>query len=558
VNHSQENLPAIEPNESGDPNVSGEADVLDTVSLGGTSLGGQNDEVDYHPLALDPDDPGIWGWLDRTCERASAWVNPILIKEARQSLKSRQFLITFFLLLLASCLWTILGVVSYSPDVHYVPTGSSLLIGYYLVMAIPMIGMVPLAAHRSLVAEIDDDTFEMLVITRLSSMRIVMGKLNSAILQMLIYFAAIVPCLAFSYLLRGVSLPMIGALIITTFFTALLVTCFSLMLSTLAFTRTGQTLALLAVLAVLLFTEIMCFAFCVDGLFQSNDEDIYLGLSLYVVVGLSCMVMFIKAAAARIAPVTENRSSGLRRTMFGQQLVWMATMAIVSMWYEDYEPVNFGSMILVGYWLVMGALMMAESSELSPRVQRGLPSTFAGRTLLTWFNPGPATGYVFAVTTGCVGIAALGIFGALESTTKQPTTNPLVFSCLMAGYLLVYLGITRVIVTPILRRTGSMIAVPLAVLAGVLFVAAITPLILIVATTGSTPNNYTRLEVIDWVWTLDEAFSYNTSVDASLASLVLFVGFLITLVNLGFLLRVFQYRRVSVPRRVVQDKNQTV
>jgi hypothetical protein len=544
VNRSAGKLQAQEVRDTEDANV-----------LDGSSLGGQNDEVDYHPLAIDPVDPGIWGWLDRTCERASAWVNPILIKEARQSLKSRQFLVTFFLLLIASCLWTVLGVVSYSPDVHYVPTGSSLLVGYYLVMAIPMIGMVPLAAHRSLVAEIDDETFEMLVITRLSSMRIVMGKLNSAILQMLIYFAAIVPCLAFSYLLRGVSLPMIGALIITTFFTALLVTCFSLMLSTLAFSRTGQTLALLVVLAVIFFSEIGCFAFCVDGLFQSDDDDIYLGLAIYVVVGVSCMVMFVKAAAARIAPVSENRSSGLRRTMFVQQLVWMAVMAILSMWYDDYESINFGSMVLAGYWLVMGALMMAESPELSPRVQRGLPSTLAGRTLLTWFNPGPATGYVFAVTTGCVGIAVLGVFGAIEAS-PQPTTNPLVFSCLVAGYLLVYLGITRAIVLLILRRTGPVMAVPLGTLAAVLFIAAITPLILIVVTTGSTPNSYTKLEVIDWVWSLDEAFSYNSAIDAPLASLVLLVGFLITVVNLAFLLSVFQYRRVSVPQRVIQDKNQ--
>ena len=47
------------------------------------TLGGQNDEVDYHPLALDHDQPGIWGWIDRASERVSGWLNPILIKEAR-------------------------------------------------------------------------------------------------------------------------------------------------------------------------------------------------------------------------------------------------------------------------------------------------------------------------------------------------------------------------------------------------------------------------------------------------------------------------------------------
>ena len=154
------------------------------------TLDGHHETTQYHPLALDADGDGFWGWIDRRTEQISSWLNPILIKEARQSLKSRQFLITFFLLLLASCVWTVFGVVSNAPDVYYLPTGGNLLAGYYLVLAIPLIGMVPLAAHRSLAAEIEDDTFEMLAITRLSATRIVMGKLNSAMLQMVVYFAA--------------------------------------------------------------------------------------------------------------------------------------------------------------------------------------------------------------------------------------------------------------------------------------------------------------------------------------------------------------------------------
>ncbi len=517
------------------------------------SLGGQNDEVDYHPLALDSQEPGIWGWIDRTCENASAWVNPILIKEARQSLKSRQFLATFFLLLTASCLWTTLGVMSNSPDVYYIPTGSTFLIGYYLVMAIPMIGIVPLAAHRSLVAEIENETFEMLVITRLSAMRIVMGKLNSAVLQMLIYFAAIVPCLAFSYLLRGVSLPMIGALIITTFFSALLVTAFSLLLSTLAFNRAGQTIALLIVLGVILVAEISSFVFCINGLLFANDEDLLMMLSVYIIVGLTCLVLFVQAAAARIAPISENRSTGLRRTMFVQQLVWMSVTAGLSLKYDEVEPTSFASMILAGYWLITGTLMMAESSELSPRVQRDLPSTFFGRVLLTWFNPGPSTGYVFAITTGLAGITAMGLFGTFNPGSSPPHTHPLVFSALVGGYLMVYLGITRVISLLIMRRTGPSIAVTLGALIAVMFIAMIAPLVCEVAISGNPSYSFSPLDIINWASSIDQAFSYQ-GIDEPLVFLVVVVGALITFANLGYLLRVFQYRRISVPQRVVQDK----
>ena len=40
-------------------------------------------------------------WLDRAVDRGSEWFSSILVKEARQALKSRQFIVTFFLLLLA-------------------------------------------------------------------------------------------------------------------------------------------------------------------------------------------------------------------------------------------------------------------------------------------------------------------------------------------------------------------------------------------------------------------------------------------------------------------------
>src|SRR6056297_737418 len=279
---------------------------------------------DDHPLTRDPQPQGSWGRIDRWSRTFSEWLNPILIKEARQSLKSRQFVVTFFLLLVASCLWTIMGVATNAPNVYYLPSGDHLLAGYYFVLAIPLIGLVPLAAHRSLAAEIDEGTFEMLMVTQLTSTRIVLGKLNSAMLQMLIYFAAIVPCLAFSYLLRGVELPTIAVLVVIVFFTALLVTSLARLLAAVATNRATQTLALLAILGVIVFAEFACGAASLGGiLYDSGGSNIetLMFVSIYLVIGGSCLLLFIKAAAAKIAPVTENRSTVLRYIMLSQNLL---------------------------------------------------------------------------------------------------------------------------------------------------------------------------------------------------------------------------------------------
>lgn len=528
--------------------------MSDTQQSETRSLGGDQSPIEYHPLATDPEGPGVWGWIDRCGERIASLLNPILIKEARQSLKSRQFIATFFLLLLASCVWTVLGIVFNAPDVYFVPSGQWLLAGYYFVLAIPLLGMVPLAAHRSLAAEVDDDTFEMLVITRLSAMRIVMGKLNSAMLQMMVYFAAIVPCLAFCYLLRGVNLPTIALLIGLVFFAALLLTTFSLMLATLAPNRAGQTLALLGVLAVIVFAEFLCAAYCLEevlGRGVDADEDTIVFVTIFVVIGASCMAIFVKAAAARIAPVTENRSTGLRWTMFIQQLLWIAVIAFLVLWYDDKEPLNFGIMIVGGYWLGMGTLMLSESPELSPRVQRQLPSTFAGRAALTWFNPGPGTGYVFAITSGTVAALAMGMFGvAIEG--REPRCYPVTFAAIIMGYLMTYLGITRLIVMLLGARLARSFLVPIATMTGVMGIAAFAPLILFVLTTGSPPNSYRSLEAVDWAWTLVEAFDHGY--EWSLALTILLVGSMFTAINLLFLFREFRYRRITVPQRVLEDR----
>ena len=150
--------------------------------------------------------------IDRFLVYAGDWLNPILVKETRQALKSSQFAITFVLVLVACWIVTI-GVVAYiGPRIFYSADGGTLLAWYYAILALPLMVVVPLAAFRSLAAEREDNTYDLLSITALKPRQIISGKLGSSIAQMAVYFSAITPCLAFTYLLRGVDLPTIAML----------------------------------------------------------------------------------------------------------------------------------------------------------------------------------------------------------------------------------------------------------------------------------------------------------------------------------------------------------
>lgn len=264
------------------------ASRLESVGL---SLGGSEAGISYPEIAVDAEGTGIWGSADRAIQRATHWFNPILIKEARQALKSRQFLVTYFCVLIASCGWTVLGVIFNAPEIYYIPRGEELLSGYFVILAVSLIVFVPLIAFRSLGAELDEGTYEMLAITQLTAWRIVVGKMNSAVLQMLIYVSAIVPCLAFCYLLRGVSLVAIVASIVIVFMTSLLVVSFALMLSTVAKGRSSQTFLLVGLLALLIFAFSMCCSFVFGVIFQEEIDNEWLGFTLGILVAFSFVIL---------------------------------------------------------------------------------------------------------------------------------------------------------------------------------------------------------------------------------------------------------------------------
>ena len=159
-------------------------------------------------------------------------------------------------------------------------------------------------------------------------------------------------------------------ILVIVFFTALLLTSIGLLLATVTVHRAGQMLALLVVFLCVLIAEFTCAGFCLGSILYSemgSDTDAILFTGCFIAVGASCIVIFIRAAAARIAPVTENRSTPLRWCMFAQQLLWIVVMTILLLWYGDVDPINFAMMVLGGYWLAMGTLTLGESPELSPR-----------------------------------------------------------------------------------------------------------------------------------------------------------------------------------------------
>src|SRR5262245_59178078 len=104
----------------------------------------------------------------RWMERLSDWANPILVKETRQALTSRQFVVTFMLLLAASWLLSLFIMLMAGAQIEFGSVGTQFFQMYFYVLAFAVLVLIPFGCYRSLLAEREQTTFELLSITSLS------------------------------------------------------------------------------------------------------------------------------------------------------------------------------------------------------------------------------------------------------------------------------------------------------------------------------------------------------------------------------------------------------
>jgi hypothetical protein len=515
-----------------------------------------------------------WDRIDAWMARASEYLNPILVKETRQALKSRQFLVMFALLLLCGWVWS-LFVLAWAPGIYYGAGGMDIFMGYFFILCFPLIVVVPFSAYRSLASEWEDGTYDLMSISTLNARQIVTGKLGSAVLQMIVYLSAIAPCLAFTYLLRGIDVVTIGYLLFWLCMNCLLATFLALAVATITRSKAWQVLVSVVLIALFLFNYVMVFPFMYEVVDRNElrFDDRYLwiasGAILTVVLGYSLMFLFI--ARARLMFPTENRSSALRVIMLLQYAAFAAWWGW-AWWYEwDCHPVPVAIFMILSaiHWYVMGMFMTGEGAELSPRVKRDLPQSFLGRSFLTWFNPGSGTGYLFAVSSFAAAVV-LGI-GTMEavrywwpSVMQRRFTSPWLqrdlrgaenIAAFLVSYLIIYLGAGRLLISWLRRRFEVNMFSGVLLHLGLFAVGNLAPVFLHLALFQEIDDDhYSVLQLPCVVWTLVESVEHPDGMALSIMHLLLpIVAVVVLACNLPGVAREVQQFRMAKPQRVEED-----
>jgi hypothetical protein len=534
------------------------------------------------PLALAADASGTaattrFERFEQWLARASDLLNPILVKEARQALRSRQFSTTFFLMLAAGWTWSILGLALLGPAAYYNAHGPSMFYVYYIILAAPLLIAIPYSAYHSLAQERQDRTYELVSITSLDATRILVGKLSGIGLQMMVYLSALFPCLAFTYLLRGLNI-----------FTVLLVVAYTCLLS-LGLAMIGLLLAALSpprrrpIVQGVVLAALLCVVFLFDISLMSDvvaldtidSRSFWEVNAVLATLYANAFAVTFLSARALLTTASQNRSTALRVALSVAQLSGFAWFAYGVLQYAGDELVYgliFGSTMA---WFVCGMFIVGESPLLSPRVRRDLPRSPLGRTFLGWLAPGPACGYLFVLSN----MVAMAVMALLMSTPQflalcdpnlpamaqarlnHPPSLPDVAETgvLAVCYVAIYLGLGKLVLAAVRRYDEVKLSMRVLVHILLLVAGAGTPWVIQLSSSSMRDMGYSLLQASNPIWTLFEYCSQGKPPAVAgnwLITMLPVVAVCVWVFNLPSLAREMRQLRVSKPERVIEDDAQ--
>ena len=250
----------------------------------------------------------------RRLERLGDRFNPIVVKEVRQALKSRQFIVTFLLLLLAAWAGSIFGVSYLGESIDYGSPAVTFYAGFLVALCMATLVIVPFSTFRSIIEERTETTLELLQITALSPAQIVRGKTLSAMVQVLVYYCAIAPFIAFTSLLPGFDIVHVTFSLVMLLITALCFSVIALAIGAQARNTTYQSLSSLFVIAMAFGGMLIFFSFmtAASNNIRFDESDTWWALALVVFLGLSTGYVCEQAAIAQLTFESDNRSTGIR------------------------------------------------------------------------------------------------------------------------------------------------------------------------------------------------------------------------------------------------------
>ena len=297
----------------------------------------------------------------------SDWLSPMLVKELRQGLRTKVFVTAFILQQAVLSLLLLFSLGGNSEFSSY---------AFWLVSAVLLVGVMPLRGFAALSEEIEDQTLELLMVTRLSALRIALGKWSALVSQTLLLCVTILPYVLMRYFMGGIDLREELSAFFYLFLLSSVLTALTVAFSVFPSFLTRSALAMVAgTLAAQVTGQLITFhAIPAEWLSMRT-------LAMVGLISLYACWFLLEFGASRIASVAENHA--LRKRIASLIVVGIIGCLSVPVWRA----------LLLALALVPAIDALAESNNynrsiLRPFVRMGFLGKLAGRLLYPGWSSG--------------------------------------------------------------------------------------------------------------------------------------------------------------------------
>ncbi|MEM1164781.1 MAG: hypothetical protein AAGI30_00655 [Planctomycetota bacterium] len=330
-------------------------------------------------------------------------VSPIVLKELRQSVRSRSVIAVLLLLLTGLVLLTGMYAIFEAGAIGTNESGLELfgilntIVLLVCALFVPLYGAIRTAQERTGIAA------DLLHTTTIGPAAMIWGKVAVAMLISVLLLSVAAPFMALTYLFRGIDLPTIAFFLVADLLIVLAVVQVGVFLGALPVGSVSKVLAALVLVPILFGlllqgggSLLFMFGFGVRSVTQI-DADGWIGIAAVAGVGLGIIGLLFTLAVGVTAPRSANRSLLPRVYTTAFVLVTLAGVLFLIFEYDSPEPLVVWGVV---WTLVLSAAIALSASErraLGPRIRRGIPGRAILRVLPFLYTSGAASGLCWSV-----------------------------------------------------------------------------------------------------------------------------------------------------------------
>lgn len=358
-------------------------------------------------------------------------MNPVVVKELRQAVRSWAVTGTLLLFLLVLFCSAVIFFVtqSFDPSANQ-RMGAQIFSTFSVILTGASLLFIPLYIGVRVAAERQESDLDLLYISTLSPARIIRGKFFCGAYVAVLFFSACMPFMTFTNLLRGVDLPSVFFILLCLF---LIVCCAVQVAIFLACLPISKLLKILLGLGAGILTVWMVFGltFGISELMMQGVGSMMSTRGFWATFFTSCSVIFAAAlllhflSIALISPQSANRALPIRLYM---TIVWLIGAAVSLAWVINQANAQFilpwaiASFIIFGVSLIV---VVSNNDALSVRVQRTVPEKLPLRALAFLFYNGAAGGLLWAALILGTTFIAMWLLLTTHLLTNHPLTSAL-------------------------------------------------------------------------------------------------------------------------------------